>query len=273
MKSILIAGLLGIFTAVVTTVPSQGQDASPKITVITRAHWNMDMEEFSMDEWKKLESEYHEKVTMKNEFIKNSNVLLHYYTPDNSELLLCQTYNSWVDVEKANERSMELSEQAWPNEDERTAFFNKQRAFYSNMHSDEIYQERTLGKALATVSEEPLIYYMRTTHRAEPKDGSPEEIAELRKEYVENVLYKNEDMLGYYPMRHMYGADAREMLDVFVFKSMKELEEMNDSKLNDLAKAQWPDEEKRKAFMKSFNKYYSPWHGDLIYSSIPELSK
>jgi len=262
-----------IVIILISTFQLYAQDDSPMVVTIARSHWNMDYENFSMDEWKKLESEYHQKVIMKNEFIVGSVVLLHYYTPDNSEILFAQAHSSWENVEKAADRNRELAKEVWPDEEERTAFFDKQSEYYSNKHSDEIYSSLSLGKYFDEKPSETMIYYFRTSHRAWPEDGDMEEITALRKEYVENVIHKNEKIHAYYPMRHLYGADSRELTEVFVMKSMADLEEMNESRMEDLVNAQWPDETKRKEFFKALNKYRSPWHGDLIYSSVPELTK
>jgi len=252
---------------------SFAQDEPAPIVTVTRSHWNMEFENFSMDEWKKLESEFHEKVTMKNEYITGSVVLLHNYTPDNSEILFGQVYANWGDVQKAVDRNRELAKEAWPDDEERQAFFKKQSAYYSNLHSDEIYSSMTLAKQFTEKPTEPMVYYVRTTHVTWPEDGKTEDIRAMRKEYVENVIHKDPSVQAYYPMRHLYGADSREMLEVFVVKSMADLEAMNSGGISELVNAQWPDEEKRKAFFKEMNKYSSPWHGDLVYTSVPELMK
>ena len=43
----------------------------PMYLTVTTIHWNPDYENFSMDEWKAIEKEYFEKVTMKNVIDKN----------------------------------------------------------------------------------------------------------------------------------------------------------------------------------------------------------
>ena len=262
-----------LLVALFSAIQIFAQEESPRIVTIARAHWNMDYENFSMEEWKKVESEYHEKVIKKNDLIVGSAVLLHYYTPDNSEILFAQVFDNWADVEKAVERNRELAREAWPNDDERRAFFDKQGAYYSNLHSDEIYSTLSLSKYLGELPTERMIYYFRTSHTNWPEDGSMDEIRSLRKEFIENVIHKNEKIQAYYPMRHLYGADSRELTEVFVLESMSDLEEINDTQMQELVNAHWPDEEEREKFFKAFNKYSTPWHGDLIYSSVPELAK
>jgi siroheme synthase (precorrin-2 oxidase/ferrochelatase) len=271
MKRVSLAMAFAIALTTQTTL--QAQEEAPYVITFTRSHWNMDYKDFSMEKWKALESEYHEKVIMKNEFIAASNVLLHYYTPDNSEIMFVQAYRSWGDVEKATQKNAELAKAAWPDEAERRAFFDKQSEYYAMKHSDEIYSSLSLAKPLTEKPTEPMVVYMRTTHRAWPEDGAADALRSMRKEYIENVVHKNDMVKGYYPMRHLYGADSREIIEVFVMNSMAELEETNKKKIGELVNAHWPDEAKRKEFFDAYNKYRSPWHGDLLYTSIPELAK
>lgn len=242
----------------------------PKIIVVAKVHFNPSAN-FSFDEWKALEKEYFEKVTMKNDLIIGSNVLVHYYTPDNSELLLVSTYHSWEDIEKANDKNNELAVAAWPDSVKRKAFFDKQSSYFTTLHSDEI---RTIlpNTKMAAADTSPLIYYIRTTHRAFPADGKQGELAELLKEFSQHVTQKNTLLKGYYPSRHFWGADSREFIEAFVYKSLADMEksaEMNQS----LMKAHWPDEAKRKAFADKMGKYFEPWHGDAIYTNVPSLRK
>lgn len=271
MKGKKITALMMIaFAFIMLNYEVQAQEEGPMIISVSRSHWNMDYQDFSMEEWKKVEAEYHEKVTMKNEYIEGANVLLHYYTPDNSEILFVNVFSSWENIEKATKRNGELAREAWPDQEERNAFFEKQGTYYSNMHSDEIYSSLPFAKQLAEKSNEPLVYYVRTTHAVWPEDGNMEEIRSLRQEFAENVYHKQDKLLAYYPMRHLYGADSRERLEVFVYKSLADLDETDNW---ELIEAHWPTKEDRQAFMQAFSKYQSPWHGDLIYRNVPELVK
>jgi len=273
MKRLQIACSTAMLLFLLTAIQVQAQDESPYIVTFTTSHWNMDYKDYSMDDWKKLESEYHQKVIMKNEYIAGAAVLMHYYTSDNSEIIFVQSYKSWEDVDKASKRNAELAKEAWPNDATRQAFFDKQSAYYSNMHSDEIYSTLPLAKFSEDKPTEPMVCYIRTTHRAWPKDGKTEEIQALRKEYVENVIHKNDLVKAYYPMRHLYGADSRQLVEVFVLSSLADLETTNKTKNEELVKAHWPDEAKEKAFFDAYDKYREPWHGDMIYTSVPELNK
>ena len=244
----------------------------PTFLTVTTVHWNMEYENFSMDEWKAVEKEYFDKVTSKNEFIVSSLVLMHYFTADNSEIKFVTGYSSWENIEKAQERSNELANQAWPDEKARDAFFKKQSAYYSDMHSDEIYSTLDGAKVLTEKPTEPMVYYVRVSHRAFPEDGTPEEIQALRKEYKENVIDRNSYLKAYYPSRHAWGSDGRDFIEAFVVSSLGDLE-LSMKENQKLIKDHWPDEAKADAFFDKLGKYDTGWHGDFIYRHVPELSK
>jgi hypothetical protein len=242
----------------------------PQLLVVARFHFNPSST-FTFDEWKAHEKEYFDRVTLKNDLILRSNVLVHYYTDDNSEVLFVTAYRSWEDIEKANEKDNELIKAAWPDSVKRRAFFDKQRSFYTSMHSDEI---RTIAPNTKPFPADTAvhIYYIRTTHRAFPADAKPGEYQQLKNEFDQNVTQKNSLIKGYYPSRHMWGADSREFVEAFVYSSITDLEKSVDAS-QALIKAHWPDETKRKEFFNTFNKYSENWHGDALYRNVPVLRK
>jgi len=244
----------------------------PAFMTVTTIHWNQDYENFSMDEWKAVEKEYFDKVTMKNEFIMHSSVMMHYFTADNSELVLLNGYSSWENIMKAGERSAELEKAAWPDEVAREAFLKKQSAYYTHMHSDEIYSTLDGAKLMAGKPTEQTICYVRVSHLAFPEGGTTEEAQALRKEYNDNVIAKNNLIKAYYPSRHAWGSDSREFVEAFVFESLADLEKSAEENQK-LVKAHWPDEAQRDAFFDKLDKYFTGWHGDYIYRDVPELTK
>jgi hypothetical protein len=253
------------------------QDSEPWILEITTSHWNMDKEDYSLKEWKALEKEYHEKVTMKNEFIKGAETLIHSYSPDNSEIVVIKAYENWEDLDKSADKEWELIKAAWPDSATRVTNFRKMNDFYSGVHSDEIYSTLTLPKFVENRNDTTdLVFYIRKTHSVnlnKIEGGTNKERRELRKEYLENVVHKNPKIRGYYPMRHLYGSDSRDLLEIFIYDSLKDLVDKDDNTTRDLVMAHWPEKEARNAFFKNLNKYESPWHGDWIYSNVPELHK
>ena len=262
-------GIIIAFFLITVSVFSQEQEQL--YVSVTTMYRNMDLVDFSMDEWKTVEVEYHEKVTMKNEHILSATTLLHYFTSDNSEVVFITVYPSWIAIENATKRNEELAKEAWPDEAERKAFFKNQRKFYSNEHSDEIYVTIPGAKTLEE-NDLPLIYYVRTSYFAFPEESDGDEFMNLLTEYNEAVTHKNDYYKGYYPQVHFYGADRTEFVEVFVTETLAELERgiANQGKL---FRAHWEGDDRQKEYNLIMDKYLTGIHGDRIYSSVPELNK
>lgn len=269
LRNLIFSGL--ILLSILTTAFVQAQDDT-RILVVMTAHWNSHMEDFSMDKWLAVEKEYFDNVINKNEFIESSNVLMHYFTEDNSEIKFINVYSSWENIEKGAKRNGELAEAAWPDEDARNAFFKKQGDYYSSMHSDEIYSSVKGAKFMKEKATEPMVYYVRKSHLAFPEDGKTDEIAAMMDEYNTNVIAKNDIIKAYYPNRHYYGSDSRDFVEAFVVESLADVENALD-KNGELTKEHWPDDEKRKEFFTKMGKYFTGWHADYLYTHVPELSK
>lgn len=268
-RTILVA-LIGVFL-MSNSVIAQEKEKEFFITV-TKLHWNMDLDNFKMDEWKAIEKEYLDKVVKKNDLIIGQEFLLHYFTEDNTELLFVTTFDSWEGIEKANAKSIELEKLAWPDEKTRKAYFEKKDAYYTPNHSDEIYKTYIGGKMPKASFDKPMMYYIRVSHFDFPKDGTQKEFDELRNKYLEAVTFKNDFIKAYYPNIHAWGANKTEFTEVFVVESLADLEKSMD-KNEELFKATWKDETKRKDFDKKMSKYFNGVHGDYIYRLVPELTK
>lgn len=255
------------------TAFSQAEEAKmPEFVAITTMHWNMDKEDFKMDEWKSVEKEYLEKVTKKNEFIMGASTYLHEFTPDNTELVYVQTFASWDDMGKFSERNSELAKEAWPDKEARNAFFDKRFSYYSNEHSDEIYTPLPGAKHMEQAPTKDLLCYVRKTHFAFPEEGSQKEFMEMRNEFIEKVINKNEYIKGCYPHVHAWGSDRTEHMEAFFIESWADLDKMYD-RTDELIKEAWPDDEQRKKDGKAWGKYFTGVHGDYMYKLVHELSK
>ncbi|MCV9389401.1 hypothetical protein [Reichenbachiella ulvae] len=256
-------GLVGL----VLFFPAQSQ-----LITISTAHWSADTTG-SIEGWYEVETEIHEKTVVPNEKITGAWTLYHYYTDDNSEILFVNMYEDWNAIDEAGKIGGELAEKAWKKEEDRQALGKKRSKYYSTMHSDEIYSALPNAKPLAQKPDSGLIVYMQKFRIARtPEGGSTDEIMKLSEEFDKNVIHKNDMILGYYPMRHFYGADSRDLIKVYILKSLADVEKMAD-KNRELVMAYWPDEEKRKAFFKKYNAYTESWHGDAIYSMEAKLYK
>lgn len=252
--------------------PAKPAEPKQRLLTVTTMHRNMDDKSLTMDGWKAIEKEYFNKVIMKNDLILGYEILTHYFTADNTELLLVKVYDSWEAIEKASNKEDELIKAAWPDEKARTAFFDKRQRYYAPNHSDEIYASFPGAKVPSANFTKPMLFYIRKSHWANPKDGTEKEFNELRNKYLSEVTRKNDFIKAYYPNVHAWGADNTEFTEVIVVETLADIEKAFD-KDDELFKATWADEAKAKAFDDNYNKYFTGVHGDYIYRSIPELSK
>jgi hypothetical protein len=265
--------LFFVFTLAILAGTGFAQSAEqPSFLTVTTIHWNLENKDFSMDKWKAVEKEYFDKVTSKNEYIIGSNVLMHYFTPDNTELKIVSVFSSWENIEKAEERSNELAKAAWPDKDQRTAFFKSQSAYYTNFHSDEIYSTLPYVKPLTAKPTEPLIYFVMVSQMAFPEGGTQKEGGDLMTEYLNKVINKNPAILAYYPARHAWGSNSQDFIQTFVVKSFEDIVKALDTDTQ-LEKSAWPDETTRKDYFAKRNKYFTGQHADYIFTSVPELAK
>lgn len=239
----------------------------PVYITMTTMHWNDDPETDFTD-WLDTEKEYFDNVTSKNDLILNSGVYTHYFTADNSEVVLVNVYKNWEDIEKANEVNQQLMEKAWPDEAARKAYFDKQSGFYEYDHSDEIYQSMEFMIPETGDPTKSHIYYVRQSNLAMDGKGTPQNF----KDYYEKITKKSKKLKGYYSHRHLWGANSREMNEVFVFDSLGEIEEFFEEE-EAMVKEAWKDEKERTDFMKEMGKLFTGKHADYVYKSVPELMK
>ena len=111
--------------------PAIAQEAVPRFLTVTTLHRNTSNPDLKKEDWLKIEKEYFDKVVMKNPFILRHNILTHFFTEDNTEILLVQVYENWEAIDKAWEKDNELAKAACSDEKARKAFFDKRRSFYS----------------------------------------------------------------------------------------------------------------------------------------------
>lgn len=268
MKSIF---LVVIFGLLMSNIGFAQEEKSYLITV-TKLHWNMELENFSNEEWMATEKEYLDKVVKKNEFIIGQEFLVHHFTEDNTEILLVTTYENWSAIEKAGDRDDELVKAAWPDEKARKAFFEKKSKFYAHHHSDEIYATIPGAKLPKANFDKDVLYYVRVSHFTYPKDGTEKEFTELNKQYFDAVINKNDLIKAYYPNRHAWGADNTEFTEVYVVETLADLEKALE-KNRELFRVAWNDDAKRKAYWDKRNKYDDGRHSDYIYKLVHELTK
>ena len=251
---------------------SFAQEKKMYYLTVTTAHRNFGAENAKAEEWLALEKEYFEKIINKNEFIVGYNVLNHYFTADNSEIIFVNVYENWDAIDKAWTRSQDLVKQAWPDEKARKAFYEKRNKYYVPNHSDEIYVTYGDRKVIVKAPDKPMVYYVRKSIFATPKDGTDKEFDECNKELFDNLTMKNDILKGYFAYNHAWGSNNMEFVEVFVVESLGDLEKAWD-KDDELFKAKWKDDKAKEGFAKKCDKYFTGQHGDYIYRSVPELYK
>ncbi|HSQ46100.1 MAG TPA: hypothetical protein VLM44_04175 [Lutibacter sp.] len=251
-----------IFTSKAIGQQTQTAEFKPVFLTLTTLHRSSDPD-VDFTDWLKTEQEYYDKVTVKNSLIIGSGFYMHFFTPDDSEILSVTIYNSWEDIEKATDVTNKLVMEAWPDEAKRTAFFDKQSSYYAPKHSDEIYASMNFTKPVNTDSKEPLIYYMKKNIAGMGGAGY--------REYFDNITMKNPFVKGFYTMRHRYGANSQDLIEVSVFDNLADIEKSfaENAKLED---AHWTDKAKGDEFFKKYAKLFAG-HGDSIYRNIPSLQK
>jgi hypothetical protein len=220
--------------------------------------------------WKAVEEEFFNKVTSKIDLIKSHEFLVSYFSPLLSEIKVINMIGNWQDIALINEKRLELIESAWPDEEERNAFFELQNSFYKTRHSDEIYLASEFMKKLDREEGQnvPFVFMVRKNILSDYED---ENSFENYQRYVQEVLYKNSKVLAYYPFRHFWGADSREFIELFVFDTFSDVE-LAKYETNALMNQLIEDEEGRKDFMASI---YSAIESQKtsFYKNVPSLSK
>lgn len=88
------------------------------------------------------------------------------------------------------------------------------------------------------------------------------------KEYFDKVTAKNDLIVGANALVHYYTNDNSEVLFTSTFRTWDDIEKSN-AKSDELVKAAWPDEAKRKAFFDKQSSFYTAEHSDEIRSILP----
>ena len=225
---------------------------------------------FDFEQWKEVEKEYFEKVTSKIDLIRSHEVLMSYFAPQFAEIKVINVISSWEDIMTINEMRLALIEEAWPDEEERKAFFERQNSFYKSKHSDEIFLTSDFSKQFMPESGQnnPFTFMIKTNILS---DIENEDSYDNYQTYVKEVVYKNEKILGYYPFRHFWGDDSREFIEIFVMDSFSDVE-LSQYESNALLSKIVPKEEERRDFLTSlFSAIES--QTTLFYRNVPSLSK
>lgn len=111
------------------------------------------------------------------------------------------------------------------------------------------------------------IFVVTTFERAYPKDGSQRELDSLSALYAENCFAKNDYIVGYKVMRHFWGHNSADFIQMMEVKTWDDIEKAN-AQINELFMKAWTTSADRKKFNDAYNKYFTGKHSDEIYSEV-----
>ncbi len=122
----------------------------------------------------------------------------------------------------------------------------------------------------SSVSAQPAqgnVVVMTNFERAFPVDGSANELDSLSQVYSD-ILYKdNPYVVSYKTIRHWWGHDNRDFLQMIEVKSFEDVEKANE-KADELFMKAMPNKADRDKFNKALNKYFTGKHSDEIYREV-----
>lgn len=86
-----------------------------------------------------LVSLYYANVISKNDKILSHREYWHYYSASSKDYFIIEEYADLASMEAAGDMNTELEKKAWPDEANRTAFFDAMGAYFENWHGDALY--------------------------------------------------------------------------------------------------------------------------------------
>lgn len=251
--------------------PLKGQETEevfePQYVTVTTLYGE---DGFDFEAWEEVEREYFEKVTSKIDEIRSHEVLMGYFAPQFGVIKVINVIDSWEDIMAINDSRQALIEEAWPDEEERKAFFEKQNSFYKSKHSDEIFLTSPYSKDLVkkTGQNQPFTFMVRTNILSDDQD---EDSYDNYKRYFTEVIDNNQKILAYYPFRHFWGDDSREFVEIYIMDSFSDAE-LSQYESNALLAKIFPEENDRKQFL--FSVYSAIESQETsFYRNVPSLSK
>ncbi len=111
------------------------------------------------------------------------------------------------------------------------------------------------------------VVVMTKFERAFPENGSARELDSLTQVMMDNMYKNNPYVVSYKTVRHWWGHDNRDFVQIIEVKSWDDIEKANEESGNQFMKAM-PDKADRQAFNKAYNKYFTGKHSDEIYREV-----
>ncbi len=111
------------------------------------------------------------------------------------------------------------------------------------------------------------VFVMTRFERAFPVDGSANELDSLTQIMMDNSYKNNPYVVSYKTVRHWWGNDNRDFIQILEVKSWDDIEKASEESNNQFMKAM-PDKAERQAFSKAYDKYFTGKHSDEIYREV-----
>jgi len=108
---------------------------------------------------------------------------------------------------------------------------------------------------------------MSNYERAFPINGSMSELDSLIHQFQTKVWDKNPLVVSHKTVRHWWGNDNRDVIEITVIKSWEDIPKAM-QKNNELFLEAWSTKEARDSFDKAYNKYFTGKHSDEIYQEV-----
>ena len=116
------------------------------------------------------------------------------------------------------------------------------------------------------------VFVAQTFKAKTPDGGTAAERDSLYMEWLENVVKKNEKIVGRRDFRHYFGQDSRDWVVITEYRSLSDFE-IADSLNGQLARKRWPDDKKRAEFFQKLTRYWETVHADEVYRILPKFTK
>jgi hypothetical protein len=111
------------------------------------------------------------------------------------------------------------------------------------------------------------VFIMTNFERAFPDNGSARELDSLATLYMDKVYGDNEYVVSYKAVRHWWGHDNRDFIQIVEVKSWDDVTKAN-AQADELFMKAWSTKADRDKFNKAYNKYFTGKHSDEIYREV-----
>jgi len=125
-----------------------------------------------------------------------------------------------------------------------------------------------MNSSLKAQSAQGNVFIVTNYERAFPEDGSARELDSLTT-LLSNTMYgsDNEYVISHKVLRHWWGHDNRDFIQVVEVKSWEDVLKAN-QRATELFRQKWSTDEERENFSKANGKYFTGKHSDEIYREV-----